>query len=193
MENNDLTFAISDSFGNRIEFTSLTHFEKFVDEEEKIWQWVETEGSALANMKGRYVAYFATLRIWIQQFRNQEISEPQLISNVNGFYAPQNPPLVASDHAPGANVLLVRKAVGSDEAGLALAMLTGVAPPNFASFQHARIWAMLAMPSTIKSEFWVEGERRKLARCPRMPPRVQPIPLTIPPRAPRSAWVQQTA
>ncbi len=165
METDEFSIALADSFGNKLRFESLSELELFIGIEQERWQWVNDEGFALADLRGRFGPNYSNIQTWIQQFKNKEIADVNLRDNINSLYNPQRPALLLSDYAPGANVLLIRKNLNADQAGLALALLTGVVAPDFANLQHTRLWSMVALPTGTDPGVWLDVERDKLSKA----------------------------
>jgi Family of unknown function (DUF6161) len=161
----DFNIELRDAFANKIQFTNLEQLRTFIEDEQAAWQWINESGFALTDLRGRFGPNFSAVLTWIQQYKDQALTLLQLRENLNSYYNPATPPLVLSDHAPGANVLLIRDALDADHACLALAMLTGVVTPNLQNLLHARLWSMLALPATIEPNIWLAVERDKLAKA----------------------------
>lgn len=165
MVDSNFDITLLDTFGNKIQFKSLDHLEKFVEDEQAAWQWVNESGFQLVDLRGRFGPNFSAILTLTQQYKDKALTVPQLSDNLNSYYNPATPALVLSDYAPGANVLLIRESLGADQACLALALLTGVFALNLQNLVHARLWSMLALPTVIEPDIWLAVEREKLSKA----------------------------
>lgn len=159
----ELVIKIDDPFGNSIQFPSADAIARFIELEEEAWAWLQEAGHDPNDMFVGASAAFAQIRTWIEYLRTSQWNVHDLNSHLSGLYGTSKPALLLSDHAPGANVQLIRHHFDESEGEIAYALATNQSTLHPAeNLRAARIWNMIACPALIGPNANVEEHRRRM-------------------------------